>query len=180
MKITPIDIAHKKFDKTLFGLDSNAVTTFLKDVSVQLETLIKERNVLRDEMRNKEIALIEFKERDELLKSTITTATQISERMREDAERRVTLIIDEAKAKAIEIGKDAEENLKNIHNELARLKKLRLQYEANMKAMAHAHLSLLEEGQKYLGFPDINALGEEDMINSNIVSGISPLSVDII
>lgn len=180
MKITPIDIAHKKFEKTLFGLDPQAVTGFLQDVSFQLEELIRERNTLRDEIRNKEIALIEFKERDELLKNTITTATLMSERMREDAEKRVGLTISEAKAKAVQIEKDANENLKNTHNELARLKKLRLQYEANMKAMAHAHLSLLEEGQKYLGFPDINALTEDELMSSSIVTGISPLSVDMI
>lgn len=180
MKITPIDVAHKKFEKILFGLDPKAVAAFLQDVSFQMEDLIKERNNLRDEIRNKEIALIEFKERDELLKNTIVTATQISERMREDTEKQIALIISEANTKAVQIEKDANENLKNTHNELARLKKLRLQYEANMKAMAHAHLSLLEEGQKYLGFPDINAVSEEEANYSNTVTGISPLSVDII
>jgi cell division initiation protein len=180
MKITPIDVAHKKFDSSLFGLNPKAVTSFLQEVSYQMEGLIKERNILRDEIRNKEIALIEFKERDELLKNTITTATQMSERMREDTEKQMALIINEAKAKAIQIERDANENLKNIHIELARLKKLRLQYEANMKAMAHAHLSLLEEGQKYLGFPDINTASEEEAVSNTTVAGISPLSVDII
>lgn len=181
MKITPIDVAHKKFDKTLFGFDPNGVVSFLQDVSLQMENLIKERNNLRDEIRNKEIALIEYKERDELLKNTLTSATQMSERMREDAEKQTAIIISEAKIKANQIEKDAHENLRNIHNELARLKKLRLQYEANMKAMAHAHLSLLEEGQKYLGFPDIGAnLEEDDEASPSAVTGISPLSVDII
>jgi cell division initiation protein len=181
MKITPIDVAHKKFDKTMFGFDPKAVVSFLQDVSLQMEGLIKERNTLRDEIRNKEIALIEYKERDELLKNTLTSATQMSERMREEAEKQTSILISEAKIRANQIGKDAHENLKNIHTDLARLKKLRLQYEANMKAMAHAHLSLLEEGQKYLGFPDIDTNFDEDSGHSpNSVTGISPLSVDII
>ncbi len=187
MKVTPVDIAHKKFNKSFMGFNQDEVSQFLSEVSHQLEELIKERSQLKDLVREKDLALIEYKERDQILKTTITNASQMVERMREDSEKQVQLMIGEARLKANEIERDAHQNLKNIYNEINRLKKLRLQYEANMKAMAHAHLSLLEEGQKHLGFPTLNSseeaslneLAEESNFN-NVVTGISPLSVDMI
>lgn len=195
MKITPVDVAHKEFSKSLFGLNSDEVMHFLQEISQQLEDLIKERNSFKDIIREKDLALVEYKDRDQVLKSTITTASQMAERMREEAERETQVLIAQARLKAVEIEKGAHQNLKNIYNEINRLKKLRLQYEANMKAMAHAHLSLLEEGQKYLGFPAIGPQDEQALNNLmnqsepqsesfehdlSSVTGISPLSIDII
>ena len=64
---------------------------FCASVAEELETVIKERNSLREGLREKEMAISEIRERDELLKSTITTATRMSERMQVDAEREVQI-----------------------------------------------------------------------------------------
>lgn len=150
MKITPIDVSHKSFSKKMFGVDENEVQEFLQQVSAQLEEVIHERNSLRETIREKEINLHEFKERDQVLKNTITTASQMSERIRQDAEREAKLVIADAQQKAEIIMRDSRDSLKKIYQEIADLKRIRMQFEANLRALAQAHISLLEQGEKYV------------------------------
>ena len=70
MKITPIDIAHKNFNKKMFGLDEDEVNDFLQQIANQMEALTHERNSLREMVREREVQVNDFKERDHVLKST--------------------------------------------------------------------------------------------------------------
>jgi cell division initiation protein len=150
MKMTPIDIAHKTFAKKMFGLEEAAVMDFLQDLASQMEELIHERNSLKELVREREIALNDYKERDNVLKTTIATASQMSERLRIDAERESKLIVNDAQQKAEAIVKDARESLKDLYQEIADLKRIRMQFEGNLKALAQAHLTLVDQGEKYM------------------------------
>jgi cell division initiation protein len=155
MRIAPIDIAHKTFHRKMMGFDPDEVMQFLKLVADELEGLIKERNSLKETLREKELSVAEYRERDELLKSTITTATRMSERMQVDAEREAKLIINDANQKAEVIVRESRDSLKRIYSEITDLKKLRMQFENNVKALVSSHLTMLEQGQKIMPNPVI-------------------------
>lgn len=181
MRITPIDIAHKSFGKKMMGLDAEEVTDFLQQVAAQMETLIQERNTLKENVREKELSLLEYKERDQVLKETIATATQMADRLRQDAEREAKLIIADAQQKAEIITRDSRDSLKKMYQEVSDLKRTRMQFEANLKALAQAHLALLEQGEKYM--PQMH-LPAHNIVNSNQGTtaqrspNISPLSAE--
>lgn len=157
MKITPIDIAHKTFTKRMLGIDADEVYQFLQQVAGAMEALTLERNSLKEILREKELSLLEYKERDQVLKNTIATAGQMSERLRQDAEREAKLIIADSNQKGEMIVKDARESMRKMYQEISDLKRSRLQFEANLKSMVQAHLSLLEQGEKFL--PHLNLPG---------------------
>ncbi|MGZ3768828.1 MAG: DivIVA domain-containing protein [Bdellovibrio sp.] len=180
MRITPIDIAHKSFGKKMMGLDAEEVTDFLQQMASQMEALIQERNSLKETLREKELSLMEYKERDQVLKETIATASQMADRLRQDADREAKLIITDAQQKAEIITRDSRESLKKMYQEVTDLKRVRMQFEANLKALAQAHLALLEQGEKYM--PQVN-LPTHNIANNNSVtaarsSNISPLSME--
>ncbi len=150
MKLTPIDITHRTFGRKVMGLDGEQVVSFLSEVAGQMEGLIHEKNHLKETLREKDLSLLEYKERDKVLKDTITTATQMAERMRTDADREARLIIADAQQKAEIITRDSRDSLKKLYQEMTELKKMRIQFEANLKALAQAHLALLEQGEKYM------------------------------
>lgn len=180
MKITPIDIAHRSFNKKMMGLDAEEVMDFLQQVAGQMESLIQERNGLKEAGREKDLSLMEYKERDQVLKETIATATQMADRLRQDAEREARLIIADAQQKAEIITRDSRDSLKKMYQEVNELKRTRMQFEANLKALAQAHLSLLEQGEKYMPQAQLPA---HNIVNSNSNSGgrstnISPLSAE--
>ncbi|MGZ5279002.1 MAG: DivIVA domain-containing protein [Pseudobdellovibrionaceae bacterium] len=183
MKITPIDIAHKNFNKKMFGLDEAEVNDYLQQVANQMEELIHERNTLKELVREKEMHLNDQKERDHVLKSTISTAGQMADRFRTDAERESRLIINDAQQKAEMITRDARDSLKKAYQEISDLKRMRLQFEANLKAMAQAHLTLVEQGEKYMpsiGIPNANLdqSTSNAAVPNNRTASISPLSID--
>lgn len=183
MKITPIDIAHKNFNKKMFGLDESEVADFLQQVAQQMEQLIHERNSLREALREKDLALNDQKERDHILKSTISTAGQMAERLRADAEREAKLILADAHQKAEMITRDSRDSLKKAYQEVSDLKRMRLQFEANLKALAQAHLALIEQGEKFMpsiGLPGASVEGSAAPASSAAPrsAAISPLSID--
>lgn len=155
MRIAPIDIAHKTFHRKMMGFDPEEVMQFLKAVADELEALIKERNSLKESLREKELSIAEYRERDELLKSTITTATRMSEKMQIDAEREAKLIINDANQKAEVIVRESRDSLKRIYSEITELKKVRMQFENNIKALVSSHLTMLEQGAKIMPNPMI-------------------------
>lgn len=150
MKITPIDIAHKSFNKKVFGLDENEVNDFLQQVANTVEELTLERNALKEIAREKDLQLNEFRQRDNVLNDTISTAGQMVDRLRSDAEREAKLILMDAQQKAEMITRDSRDSLKKAYQEIAEMKRIRMQFEANLKALAQAHLSLIEQGEKFM------------------------------
>lgn len=156
MRITPIDIAHKSFHRKMMGLDPDEVMEFLRFVSDEMESIIRERNALKESLREKELAVAEYRERDELLKSTITTATRMSEKMQGDAEREAKLIIQDATQKGEMIIRDSRDSLKRIYQEITELKRVRLQFENNLKALVQSHLAMLEQGHKIMPNPVVD------------------------
>ena len=191
MKITPIDIAHRSFQKKMMGLDSEEVMDFLQQIAAQIEALIQERNTLKEAIREKELSLMEYRERDQVLKETIATASQMADRLRQDAEREAKLIITDAQQKAEIITRDSRDSLKKMYQEVTDLKRVRMQFEANLKALAQAHLGLLEQGEKYMPqmqlpnltiSPNGNTTGNNNnaggTATNNRSTNVSPLSAD--
>ncbi len=156
MKIAPIDIVHKTFSRKMMGLDQDEVMDFLKSVASELENTIRERNQLRESLREKDLAIIDFKERDELLKSTITTAQKMSERIQSDANREAKLILHDAHQKAEMIQRDARDSLKRVYQEVSDLKRLRMQFEHNLKAVVQSHLAMIEQSQSLVPSPNLD------------------------
>ncbi len=155
MKIAPIDIAHKNFTRRMMGVDPIEVTDFLRQIAEEMEALIRDRNILRESVREKELAILEYRERDELLKNTITTATKMSDRIQQDAERESRLILNDAKQQAEMIVRDARDSLKKMFQEIAELKKIRMQYENNLRALVQSHIAMMDQGHKIMPDPDL-------------------------
>ncbi len=159
MKHYPSEIAHKTFERRMMGYDQDEVTDFLTILAAQIDALLQERNSLREAIKEKELTVLEYKDRDQVLKATIASASQLVEKMRGDAEREAKLIINDAEQRAEIITRDAKDSLKKVYTEISDLKRTRMLFESNLKAMVQAHLSLLDQGQHFMpkmSLPDMD------------------------
>jgi cell division initiation protein len=166
MKIAPIDIAHKTFARKVMGLDPDEVADFMRDVADQMEEIIRERNAMKETLRQKELQLMEYKERDETLKSTIQTAAKMSDGIRADAERECKLIIGDAHQKADMILKDSRDQLKRVYQEIADLKRLRMQFEVNLRTICQAHIQMVDQSHMTVPDPQINFAQAQSHMNA--------------
>ncbi len=155
MRISPIDIAHKTFGKKVMGADTQEVQNFLRDIADQMEEIIRERNALKEALREKESSMAGYQDREDTLKSTITTATRLSDQIRVDAEREAKLIVQDAQQKAEMIVADSRDSLKRIYAEISDLKRARIQFDASLRSLLHAHLSILDQSHTMIPDPQI-------------------------
>ena len=152
MRIAPVDVTHKTFSKKVMGLDPQEVYEFLRDVADQMEEIVRERNRLKEDIVKKEQQMTEYVERDQALRATIQAASKMSDQFRQDAGKEAELIVADARQRGEVLVKDARDSLKKMYMEIADLKKTRLQFETNLRAMMQAHLTMLEQSRKV--FPD--------------------------
>ncbi len=165
MKIAPIDIAHKTFARKVMGLDADEVSDFLRDIADQMEEIIRERNALKEMLRQKDLQVMEYKERDETLKATIQTATKMSEQIRLDSEREAKLIINDASQKADLILRDSRDSLKRVYQEIADLKRVRMQFEINLRSLCQAHVAMIDQSHMTMPDPQINLAHAASSVN---------------
>lgn len=161
MKYFPKEIAAKVFDRKMMGYDPDQVEDYLVAIAAQMEAVLQENTYLKSTLREKELDLIEFKQREQLLQQTMTQATVAAEKMKQDAGRDAQLTVQDAQQKADIIVNDAKNSLGKMYQDISELKKAKMQFEANLKAMAQAHLSLLEQGETFMPKMRMNNLDLE-------------------
>ena len=166
MKIAPIDIAHKTFARKVMGVDPDEVMDFMRDVADQMEEIIRERNALKEALRQKEMSLMDYKERDQTLQSTIQTAAKMSDGIRSDAEREAKLIVGDAQQKSEMILKDSRDQLKRVYQEIADLKRLRMQFEVNLRTICQSHISMIDQSHMAVPDPALNLAQAQSHANS--------------
>lgn len=144
MRITPLDIQQKQFKKVMRGYDPEDVQTFLELIRTEFEELVKENNVIKDELRRRLSEIDEYKEREKTLKSTMITAQKIAEDIKENAKKDGELIVAEAQVQADRIVNNAHSRMVKIIDEISELKRQRTQYEANLRNLIETHRKLLD------------------------------------
>ncbi|MEI6093245.1 MAG: DivIVA domain-containing protein [bacterium] len=144
-KLTGIDVQLKDFSKSLRGYDINEVKIFLDDVSKQIETLEFENKVLRDKLREKELMFMEYKEREGMLRETMTTAQKVTENIKTDAMRESLQIITQAKLRAETIIRDSRTSMKRTIEEINHLKKQKIELTSSLRTMLQTQLRMLEK-----------------------------------
>lgn len=155
MHLTALEIAQKLFAKRMMGYDIQEVTDFLYLISSQLEEIYQENSKLREALKEKEYQFFEYKERDKLLKDTISTAGQMAEKIRLDAEREAKMIVAEAKTRADLITRDARDSIGRNYEEITNLKKQRIQFETQLKALIQSHLELMQQNNRLVQAPKV-------------------------
>ncbi|MEM7645690.1 MAG: DivIVA domain-containing protein [Pseudomonadota bacterium] len=155
MAIQPIEIAHKTFSRKFYGLNPDEVYDFIRDVADQVETLSRKHEQLIEKQNENEKLLDEFREREETLKQTLQTASAMSDKMRNEAQREGDLILREARQRAEIIIKEARESLRKMYEDVNDLKKSRMQFEAGLKSLVKAHLAMIDQGHSVVPDPEV-------------------------
>lgn len=149
-------LRNKKFVKGFRGYDPVDVDAYLKKVSSQLETVSQDYHELKAKFKKTEVELIEYREREDLFKKTLANATKMSDQIHADSSREAKLIISDAQHRAEVIVRDAKDSLKRIYHDISELRRVRMQFEHNIKAILNSHITMIEQGQRTLPDPVVD------------------------
>ena len=115
MKITPIEIRQKEFEKKTFGgVDKDEVAAYLNSLSVAWERNISETSDLKERINRSDQEVAKLREIESSLYKTLKTAEETGSNMVEQARQKSSLQMREADLKAESLLKEARWQAKTI------------------------------------------------------------------
>ena len=157
MKITPIEIQHQQFKVRFRGFDVREVDRFLEQMTDTFELLQQENENAQNEIRRIKLESQGYKEREETFKRAMLNSQKVLDEMKENARKSAELIIANAELKAEKILNRAHKRLAQLHEDIAELKRQRMQIEVQIRSIIEVHTKLLEIGNE-----GMKAMDEED------------------
>ena len=144
MRITPLDIQQKRFSRAMRGYDRDEVEAFLQLVASGFEDLVKELNSLREELARRDEQIAGHRELERALQETLVTAQRAADDIRDSARREGEIAIGEAELQAEKIVQDARQRFLRIVDDIQEMKRLRLQFETQLRSLVESHAKLID------------------------------------
>jgi cell division initiation protein len=157
MKITSLDIQQQQFRTRLRGFDVQEVDAFLDRMADAFEASQSEIERLQEEIRRLKFESQGYREREETFKRAMLNSQKVLEQMKENAQKSAELIIADAEVKAEKIINRAHNRLAQLHEDIAELKRQRMQIEVQVRSILESHSKLLEIGKE-----ETKIMDEED------------------
>lgn len=153
MRITPLEIRQKSFEKKLRGYDKDEVTAFLESLSSEWERVIDESKELKIKLAQSEKEVQKLREVESSLFKTLKTAedtganligqaNKAAELHLKEAEMNAEAVLNESKAKAKAIIEDAELKAKEMILEMQEAIRI---LEGNYKTIENQRDNLISE-----------------------------------
>lgn len=154
MRLSPLDIQHMEFEKSVSGYRRAQVRGFLERVAAEREELLKELQSARDQLaeQQRRIEALESAEAD--LRQAVVAAERIGNQMRDNARQEARLIVEQA-----------EVDRRSIEADVARLRTLRDDFRDQFRGMLQAYGHSLErvdtEGARRLSEQDLHPTDDD-------------------
>ncbi len=178
MKITPLEIRQKSFEKAFRGLDKDEVTAFLATLSTEWEKLLDENKELKIKLESSEKEVEKLREVENSLFKTLKTAEDTGANMIDQANKTAELhmketemnaeaIMTDAKTKARDMIEEAEMKSKNAVDDM----------EDRLRSMAQIYKTLENVREDLLS--DIKTFATEAIEKTNRVkSQVKKVDID--
>jgi cell division initiation protein len=145
MKLTPLDIHHKEFRRSLRGYDDKEVDDFLDSVADEFERLFKENIDLSERMEVANQKVRTYQEMETTLHNTLLAAQRSAEEIVATAREEATTLLRDAEMKAKEVIHDALTQKQKMTGELVRVKQAEEDFRARFKQLLEQNLSAIRE-----------------------------------
>ncbi len=162
MRITPLEIRQKTFEKGFRGYEKEEVDAFLLTLSVEWEKNLEDIRGLKSKIDLQEKELTKLREIENSLYKTLKTAETTGSTLVEQANKSAELILKEAQMNADALLNDSRYAAKNIIEEAENKAK-------NMAEEAKDHVKIAQR-----------ELREIDNLKDNLLSDLKNLSNDVL
>ena len=144
MKLMPIDIQNKEFDRVFRGYNQHEVDEFLEQLAQDYEDVIKERAGLESDLENLKEKLEQYHKLESTLHNAIIVAQETAEEVKRNASKEAELIRREAEKDAQRIIEDARYKASRVMAEHEELHKQAQVFKMRFRSFIEAQLASLE------------------------------------
>jgi cell division initiation protein len=160
MKITPLEIRQKTFERTLRGYDKDEVNAFLLSLSQEWERMNDEIKELRLKFENSEREVSKLREVETSLFKTLKTAEDTGANVVDQAKKTAELHVREAQINAEALLNEAKNKAKNAIEEADAMSRQMLgDMEDNLRSLVQQYKTL--ESQRNTLVDDLTRLASE-------------------
>jgi cell division initiation protein len=147
VKITPLDIEHKEFKKSLQGYAREEVDQYLDEVAESFELEIAERGKLEAELADLRERVAHFDAIKETLQNTLVFAQRNADEMKAAAHKETDLIKERAKLEINDELQDLRRKIDESRAELARMQDQMATVKHDLRSFLTRHLTLIEDSK---------------------------------
>ena len=144
LAVTPLDMRQTKFTTTMRGFDRAEVNAFLLEAADGYEQALRENDRLRQDIVRLEASLVQYRQMEGGLKSTLLSAQKLADDMRENASQEAARIVKDAEARAELTIQRAQARVEDVQREIDSLKLKRREAEMSVGSMISALQNTLE------------------------------------
>ncbi|HWA32544.1 MAG TPA: DivIVA domain-containing protein [Cyclobacteriaceae bacterium] len=160
MKVTPLEIRQKTFERTLRGYDKDEVNAFLLSLSQEWERMNDEIKELKMKFENSEREVSKLREVETSLFRTLKTAEDTGANVVDQAKKTAELHVREAQINADALFNEAKAKAKNVIEEAENMSRQMLgDMEDNLRSLVQQYKSL--ESQRNILVDDLTRLASE-------------------
>lgn len=180
MKLTPLEIRHKEFSRSMRGYKDIEVDEFLDEIIDEFERLFNENIDFRERLEAMEEKIEQYRNIEETLKKTLVSAQQQAEELKHNAKKESDLILRDAELKARSILNDSYAERQKIQRSVQALKQKQEELRYHLRSVLESYMNILDqdsaaliedltadEGEAAAGSP-----GEMTMVSSEAMPGI--------
>lgn len=142
--LTPGDVRAQEFQRVFRGYDPAQVDEFRFRVSDEMERLVRERGKLEERLAGFQEQLRAFRDRERAMNEALLAAQQLRVAAVEQAERESEAILREARADAIRLVGQAQDEERQIRERQDTLHRQFAAYLANFRALLERQLGEVE------------------------------------
>ena len=146
MPLTPLDIHNKVFRNRWGGYVQEEVDDFLDEVVRDYETVIKERNGLKEQLENLAERVSRYEGMEQALQQALVAAQSNAEEVRANARKEAELIIQQAQMEASRIEEEGKRKLEELERRYLELQREMQVFRARVKALLEAQVEMLSTG----------------------------------
>ncbi|HOV78467.1 MAG TPA: DivIVA domain-containing protein [Bacillota bacterium] len=118
--LTPLDIQRKEFRKAFRGYSEEDVDSFLDRVIQDYENLLRENHELKEKLALADQQMGRYREIEEVLKNTMIIAQKNADELRQNTEREIRVLMDQARIEAEQLSREAEQEATAVLQEAKR------------------------------------------------------------
>lgn len=148
MQFTPLDIQEQQFKIRFRGFDVREVDAFLEQIADTFKSLQSNNMSLQDEISRLKLENQGYRQREETFKRAMLNSQKVLEQMKKNAQKSAELIIADAEVKAEKLLNRAHSRLAQLHEDIAELKRQRIQIEIQVRSILENHTKFLDLGKE--------------------------------
>lgn len=179
MAITPIDINSKDFDRKFKGYDPDQVDDFLDRITLEMESLIKEKRELEKKIKFMGEQVEHYMSLQDTLNKSIVVAQEAADRVKANAEKEAEFIINDANRRASDIVANATEKASVIRTETDILRKTATVFHKKFQILVESQLDMIKN-QEWDSLLESTHESESTPMIDSIIGERATVSVDTV